>query len=75
MADFEIHVDNPTPQEALALDLERVARDFDRVRQLHRPVLDSSLDARLSDLFASLYRTAHETAPDLVGEEPHWLER
>ena len=61
-----------TERESLALDLERMARELDRLRVRHDGELHGRPAADVDDIFADTYALAHRLAPELVPATPTW---
>lgn len=59
-------VDRCTPDECLALDLERLSAELNRIRERHRFELRGDRDVRLSDLNGELLAFAGELGPEVV---------
>ena len=62
-----------TDREDLALDMERIARDLDRLRRRHAGSLHGRFAADVDDLFAEAFAFAHRVGPEVVGPVPSWL--
>lgn len=61
-----------TDLEALALDLERVARELDRVRTLRAADIHGRNAIDIGDIFADLHAFAHRVGPAVVPALPCW---